>query len=414
MASYQYAYHMHSLTKAYPGGKKVLDNVHLSFFPDAKIGVLGNNGSGKSTLLRIMAGIDKEFSGEARPADGIRVGYLPQEPQLDPTKSIRENVMDGVAKQVAILARYNDLAMNYSEETADEMTRLQDEIEAQGLWDLDSKVDQAMGALRCPPDDADIANDLMRVLVEKIRGEAFLDRKKLHALSLVVHYGGSRLDANFVLEALSLVSKNLQSIRVRDEALILQCLDSVTDLLDAVMTLDVLGAVKVETVQEIFDCLTHLRSASTSASKAANANTSPAHRLIVMELEYAKQSLLRITSQKTDLEKLFTSTYSILKGVVKASCAVANKDPMALIEAVIDTYKDGKQLLAMFRDKKQEEWFSHVRVMKVLCASADTKTSADGGGGFAKFRVYYQELFLRLSAGNVTGDGRMARALSSM
>ncbi|WP_341989308.1 energy-dependent translational throttle protein EttA [Azorhizobium sp. AG788] len=158
MASYQYAYHMHSLTKAYPGGKKVLDNVHLSFFPDAKIGVLGNNGSGKSTLLRIMAGMDKDFSGEARPAEGIRVGYLPQEPQLDPTKSIRENVMDGVAPQVAILTRYNDLAMNYSEETADEMTRLQDEIEAQGLWDLDSKVDQAMGALRCPPDDADVAS----------------------------------------------------------------------------------------------------------------------------------------------------------------------------------------------------------------------------------------------------------------
>ncbi|WP_454916263.1 energy-dependent translational throttle protein EttA [Xanthobacter sediminis] len=156
MASYQYAYHMHGLTKTYPGGKKVLDNVHLSFYPDAKIGVLGANGAGKSTLLRIMAGIDKDFSGEARPAEGVRVGYLPQEPQLDPNKTVRENVMDGVAKQKAILDRYNELAMNYSEETADEMTRLQDEIEAQGLWDLDSKVEQAMNALGCPPDDWEV------------------------------------------------------------------------------------------------------------------------------------------------------------------------------------------------------------------------------------------------------------------
>ncbi|MDQ0506151.1 energy-dependent translational throttle protein EttA [Xanthobacter agilis] len=156
MASYQYAYHMHGLTKTYPGGKKVLDNVHLSFYPDAKIGVLGANGAGKSTLLRIMAGLDKDFSGEARPAEGVRVGYLPQEPPLDPNKNVRENVMDGVAKQKAILDRYNELAMNYSEETADEMTRLQDEIEAQGLWDLDSKVEQAMNALGCPPDDWEV------------------------------------------------------------------------------------------------------------------------------------------------------------------------------------------------------------------------------------------------------------------
>ena len=157
MAAYQYAFHMHGLTKTYPGGKKVLDNVHLSFYPDAKIGVLGVNGAGKSTLLRIMAGIDKDFSGEARPAEGVRVGYLSQEPQLDPTKNVRENVMDGVAKQKAILDRYNELAMNYSDETADEMTLLQDQIEAQGLWDLDSKVDQAMDALRCPPDDWDVS-----------------------------------------------------------------------------------------------------------------------------------------------------------------------------------------------------------------------------------------------------------------
>ncbi|OYX88676.1 MAG: energy-dependent translational throttle protein EttA [Azorhizobium sp. 32-67-21] len=156
MATYQFAYHMSGLTKTYAGGKKVLDNVHLSFYPNAKIGVLGVNGAGKSTLLRIMAGLDKDYSGEAWAAEGVRVGYLPQEPKLDADKNVRDNVMEGVAKQKAILDRYNELAMNYSEETADEMTRLQDEIEAQGLWDLDSKVDQAMDALRCPPDDWDV------------------------------------------------------------------------------------------------------------------------------------------------------------------------------------------------------------------------------------------------------------------
>src|ERR1700694_5907879 len=152
----QFVYFMQGLSKTYPGNRKVLDNVHLSFYPDAKIGVLGVNGSGKSTLLRIMAGLDKEYNGEAWVAEGARVGYLEQEPHLDATLSVRENVMLGVAKQKAILDRYNELAMNYSEETADEMTKLQDEIEAQGLWDLDSKVDQAMDALRCPPDDADV------------------------------------------------------------------------------------------------------------------------------------------------------------------------------------------------------------------------------------------------------------------
>jgi ATP-binding cassette ChvD family protein len=152
----QFVYHMQGLSKTYPGNRKVLENIHLSFYPDAKIGVLGPNGSGKSTLLRIMGGLDKEFSGEAWAAEGARVGYLPQEPQLDASKSVRENVMEGVAPQRAVLARYNELAMNYSDETADEMTRLQDEIEAKGLWDLDSKIDQAMDALRCPPDDAEI------------------------------------------------------------------------------------------------------------------------------------------------------------------------------------------------------------------------------------------------------------------
>src|SRR5947209_3567208 len=153
----QFIYHMQGLSKTYPGNRKVLENIHLSFYPDAKIGVLGVNGSGKSTLLRIMAGLDTEFTGEAWAAEGARVGFLPQEPQLDPDKSVRENVMEGVAPQKAILDRYNELAVNYSDEGADEMTQLQDQIEAKGLWDLDSKVDQAMDALRCPPDDAEVA-----------------------------------------------------------------------------------------------------------------------------------------------------------------------------------------------------------------------------------------------------------------
>ncbi|KRQ93752.1 energy-dependent translational throttle protein EttA [Bradyrhizobium valentinum] len=152
----QFVYFMQGLTKSYPT-RKVLDNIHLSFYPDAKIGVLGVNGSGKSTLLKIMAGLDKEYTGEAWVAQGARVGYLEQEPHLDPALNVRGNVMQGVAKQKAILDRYNELAMNYSDETAEEMTKLQDEIEAQGLWDLDSKVDQAMDALRCPPDDSDVS-----------------------------------------------------------------------------------------------------------------------------------------------------------------------------------------------------------------------------------------------------------------
>src|SRR6202030_1749143 len=152
----QFIYHMQGLGKTYPGGRSVLENINLSFYPDAKIGVLGVNGAGKSTLLRIMAGIDKEFSGEGFVAEGARVGYLPQEPRLDENLDVRGNVIRGVADKQAILDRYNELAMNYSDETADEMTKLQDEIEAAGLWDLDSKVDQAMDALRCPADDADV------------------------------------------------------------------------------------------------------------------------------------------------------------------------------------------------------------------------------------------------------------------
>jgi ATP-binding cassette ChvD family protein len=176
MAARQFVYHMQGLTKTWPGGKKVLENINLSFYPDAKIGVLGVNGSGKSTLLRIMAGLDTEFVGEGFVAQGAEVGFLPQEPQLDPNLDVRGNAMLGVRDKQAILDRYNELAMNYSDETADEMTRLQDEIEAQGLWDLDSQVEQAMDALGCPPDDSDVTRlsggekrrvALCRLLLEK-------------------------------------------------------------------------------------------------------------------------------------------------------------------------------------------------------------------------------------------------------
>ncbi|MBB1490715.1 MULTISPECIES: energy-dependent translational throttle protein EttA [unclassified Paracoccus (in: a-proteobacteria)] len=156
MASYQYVYHMDGLSKTYPGGKKTFENIRLNFLPGVKIGVVGVNGAGKSTLLRIMAGIDKDFSGEAWAAKGATVGYLPQEPQLDPALNVRGNVMEGVKAKQAKLDRYNELAMNYSDETAEEMAKLQDEIDAENLWDLDSQVDVAMEALRCPPDDADV------------------------------------------------------------------------------------------------------------------------------------------------------------------------------------------------------------------------------------------------------------------
>jgi ATP-binding cassette ChvD family protein len=158
MAGPQFVYVMKGLSKTYPGGKQVLKDIWLSFYPGAKIGIVGVNGSGKSTLMKIMAGMDKEFTGDAWAADGIRMGYLPQEPQLDPTKNVRDNVMEGVAKKKALVDRYNEIASNYTDETADEMSKLQDEIEAQGLWDLDSQVDQAMDALRCPDGDAEVAN----------------------------------------------------------------------------------------------------------------------------------------------------------------------------------------------------------------------------------------------------------------
>jgi ATP-binding cassette ChvD family protein len=153
----QFIYHMAGLNKAY-GNKKILENIYLSFYPDAKIGILGPNGAGKSTVLKIMAGLDKEWTGEAWLADGATLGYLPQEPQLDPSKNVRDNVMEGVAKKTAILERYNELMMNYSDETADDGAKLQDIIDSQNLWDLDSQVEMAMDALRCPPGDSAVDN----------------------------------------------------------------------------------------------------------------------------------------------------------------------------------------------------------------------------------------------------------------
>jgi ATP-binding cassette ChvD family protein len=158
MASYQYVYVMDQLSKTYAGGKQVLKEVRLSFFPGAKIGIVGVNGAGKSTLLKIMAGIDKEYTGEAWAAEGAKVGYLEQEPQLNEDKDVVGNVMEGVAEKKALLDRYNELAMNYSDETAEEMAALQDQIDAQNLWDLDAQVEQAMDALRCPPGNSEVAH----------------------------------------------------------------------------------------------------------------------------------------------------------------------------------------------------------------------------------------------------------------
>ena len=157
MAAYQYVYHMDGVSKTYPGGKKCFENIRLSFLPGVKIGVVGVNGAGKSTLMKIMAGLDKDFTGEAWSAEGAKVGYLSQEPKLNEEMNVRDNVMLGVAEKKAILERYNELAMNYSDETADEMANLQDKIDAENLWDLDSQIDVAMEALRCPDDEADVA-----------------------------------------------------------------------------------------------------------------------------------------------------------------------------------------------------------------------------------------------------------------
>ena len=156
MANPQFVYHMHKLSKTYPGGKQVLKDINLSFYPGAKIGVVGLNGSGKSTLLKIMAGEVDDFLGEAWPAEGIKVGYLPQEPQLDPAKDVLGNAMEGVAEKKAKIDRYNEIAANYTDDTAEEMAKLQDEIDAAGLWDLDAQVEVALDALRCPPGDADV------------------------------------------------------------------------------------------------------------------------------------------------------------------------------------------------------------------------------------------------------------------
>ena len=156
MANPQYVYHMHKVSKAYPGGKQVLKDISLSFFPGAKIGVVGLNGSGKSTLLKIMGGVVDDYLGDAKAADGIRVGYLAQEPHLDADKDVLGNAMEGVAEKKAIVDRYNEIASNYSDETADEMARLQDEMDAGNLWDLDAQVEQALDALRCPPGESSV------------------------------------------------------------------------------------------------------------------------------------------------------------------------------------------------------------------------------------------------------------------
>ena len=157
MAGPQFVYVMKVLSKTYPGGRQILKDIWLSFYPGAKIGIVGVNGAGKSTLMRIMAGQDKEFTGEAWAADGVTTGYLPQEPQLDPAKDVLGNVMDGVAAKKTLVDRFNEIAANYSDETAEEMAELQDKIEAAGLWDLDSQVEMAMDALRCPEPDADVS-----------------------------------------------------------------------------------------------------------------------------------------------------------------------------------------------------------------------------------------------------------------
>ncbi len=156
MSKNEFVFHMNGLSKTYPGGKTCFENIHLSFYPGVKIGVVGVNGSGKSTLMRIMAGLDTEFTGEARPERDVAVGYLPQEPQLDRSLDVRGNVMLGVQAHQQVLDRFNELAMNYADENSEEMASLQDRIDSQGLWDLDSRIDQAMDALRCPPDDADV------------------------------------------------------------------------------------------------------------------------------------------------------------------------------------------------------------------------------------------------------------------
>lgn len=183
MASYQYIYVMQNVSKTYTGGKTVIKDLTLSFLPGAKIGVLGPNGAGKSTLLKIMAGVETSFTGEARVADGVKIGYLPQEPKLDPSKNVFDNVMDGVAETKALLDRYNEISMKFAEADPDEMEALteemgtlQEQIDAADAWDLDRHVSMAMQALNCPPKDADVTKlsggearrvALARLLLEK-------------------------------------------------------------------------------------------------------------------------------------------------------------------------------------------------------------------------------------------------------
>ena len=158
MANYQYTFVIDQLSKSWPGGKELFSNINLSFLPNAKIGIVGVNGAGKSTFLKIMAGIEKDYTGEAWAAEGISVGYLPQEPVLDDKLSVYENVTLGLKDQKDLLDRYNELAVNYSDENADELAELQNEIESKDLWDLDSKVNQALEALRCPESDKSVLN----------------------------------------------------------------------------------------------------------------------------------------------------------------------------------------------------------------------------------------------------------------
>ena len=158
MANYQYTFVIDELSKTWPGGKELFSNINLSFLPNAKIGIVGVNGSGKSTFLKIMAGIEKDYTGEAWAAEGISVGYLPQEPVLDEKLNVYENVTLGLKDQKDLLDRYNELAVNYSDENADELAELQNKIESKDLWDLDSKVNQALEALRCPESDKTVSN----------------------------------------------------------------------------------------------------------------------------------------------------------------------------------------------------------------------------------------------------------------
>jgi ATP-binding cassette ChvD family protein len=158
MPAYQYIYVMKNLSKTYAGGKQVLKDITLQFLPGVKIGVLGPNGAGKSTLLKIMAGLNTDYTGEAWAADGVKVGYLEQEPQLDNTKNVLENVMDGATESKAILDRYNELCMDYENADPDEMSKLQDEIDAKDLWELDRKAEKIMQALHCPPSNAGVEN----------------------------------------------------------------------------------------------------------------------------------------------------------------------------------------------------------------------------------------------------------------